>query len=74
MMPLVTHGSWMLGFLMRFIIWNPSHIWIIRKLLIVEIGDLGGYLLELGSLEVVMYACAIFQFVVEVWLIALKPK
>jgi hypothetical protein len=58
-----------LGFLMRFIIWNTSQIWIIKKLLIVEIGDLGGYLLE-----VAMCACAIFQFVVEVWLIALKPK
>jgi hypothetical protein len=74
MMALVTHGSWMLGFLMRFTIWNPSQIWIIKKLFIVEIGDLGDYLLELGTLEVTMFDCAMFQFAVEMWLIALKPK
>jgi hypothetical protein len=36
-----------------------------KKLLIVKIGDLGDYLLELGTLEVTMFDCAMFQFAIE---------
>jgi hypothetical protein len=52
-------------FCLGFTIWNPSQIWIIKKLLIVEIGDLGDYLLQFGTLEVAMFDCAMFQFPVE---------
>jgi len=56
----------MMAFFMRFLLQSPLQSWISEYVSIIDSEGLGGWLLKLGTLEIVMFTCSKLLFTIEV--------
>jgi len=54
------------GLFLRFLLQSPLQSWISEYVSIIDSEGLGGWLLKLGTLEIVMFTCSKLLFTIEV--------